>query len=270
MNPNPPVNAVDMQTTLALQTALTTQVLGRPLRYLPSVTSTQDVARAAAEAGEPEGLAVVAGQQTAGRGRAGRSWWSPPTGGLYVSLLLRPQVAGEQIAWLTMCLALGAVAGVEQVCGLAPDIKWPNDLEVRGRKLAGILAEGAFDHGRLSFAVVGLGLNANVDFEGHPDLQASATSLRAELGRPVDLTALLAAVLAHTERHYLALRRGVSPLPAWRARLATLGQAVEARGSDGRLIAGQAVDVLSDGALCIQLADNRVEIVRATDVTLRR
>lgn len=269
MNPNLPVNAVDAQTTLALQAALTTQVLGRPLRYLASVTSTQDVARAAAEMGEPEGLVVVAGQQTAGRGRAGRSWWSPPEGGLYMSLLLRPPLAAEQINWLTMSLALGAAEGVEQVCGLAVDIKWPNDLELHGRKLAGILAEGAFDRDRLSFAVVGLGLNANMTFDAQPDLRASATSLRAELGRPVDFPPLLAAILAATERHYLALQQGISPVPAWRARLVTLNKVVDARMEDGRQVAGRAVDVLPDGALCIQVAGGAVEIVRASDVTLR-
>jgi len=115
-------------------------------------------------------------------------------------------------------LGLGTAAAVEQICGLRPDLKWPNDLELRGRKLAGILAEGAFTGDRLGYVVAGLGLNANVDFAAKPDLQTIATSLQQELGRPVDMAALLVAILERTEVHYLELRRGISPVPAWSAR----------------------------------------------------
>lgn len=253
----------------AAETALQTHLLGRPLRYLPSVESTQNVVRAAAEASAPEGLVVVAGQQTAGRGRAGRSWWSPPDGGLNMSLLLRPPLSGEQAPWVTMCLALGAAEGIEAVCGLRPDLKWPNDLEWRGKKLAGILAEGAFSGDRLAYTAAGLGLNANVDFGGQPELREIAVSLQQALGHPVDLAALLAAVLHRVEHHYLAACRGVSPVPAWSARLITLGRPVAAQLPDGRRLAGMASGVLDDGALRIRLDDDREEIVRAVDVTLR-
>jgi len=227
-----------------LETQLTTHLLGRPLRYLPSVASTQDTVRSAAEAGAAEGLVVVAGQQTAGKGRAGRSWWSPPAGGLYLSLLLRPDMDSRRIPWLTMCLALGAAEAIETTCGLRPDIKWPNDLELSGRKLAGILAEGAFNRGRLVHAIMGLGLNVNIDFSLQPELVASAASLQAALGRPLGLTGLLAAILNRVEQHYLALKAGVSPQPAWSARLITLGRPVRAKAADGRTIRGQASHTL--------------------------
>jgi BirA family biotin operon repressor/biotin-[acetyl-CoA-carboxylase] ligase len=252
-----------------VQARLTATLLGRPLRYHDQVASTQDLVRAAADAGAPEGLAVVAGQQLAGRGRAGRSWWSPPAGGLYLSLLLRPVLPGTHVPWITMCLALGTAEAVEQVCGLRPDLKWPNDLELRGRKLAGILAEGAFTGDRLSYVVAGLGLNANVDFGSQPDLQASATSLQQALGQPVDMATLLVAVLERTEEHYLALRHGVSPVPSWSARLATLNRAIEARLPSGQTIIGTACGILDDGALRIRLDDGQEEILRAVDVTLR-
>lgn len=253
----------------AVEAALATAVIGRPVQYSPSVASTQELARAAAQAGAPEGLAVLAGQQTAGRGRAGRAWWSPPAGGLYLSLLLRPRLAAEYVSWLTMCLALGTAEAVQDVCGLRPGVKWPNDLEVNGRKLAGILCEGAFQDDRLSYVIAGLGLNVALDFSSRPDLAGSATSLQAELGQPVDLTGLVVAVLTRIEDHYLALQQGVSPQPAWASRLATLGQPVQAVGEDGRIIRGLASAVLPDGALCIRLVDGRQEIVRAMDVTVR-
>lgn len=253
----------------SIEAQLRTSLLGRPLLYRASVASTQEVARTAAQTGAAEGLAVVAGQQTAGKGRAGRSWWSPPSGGLYLSLLLRPDLPGEWTPWLTMALALGAVEAIEQVCRLRVDIKWPNDLQWQGRKLAGVLAEGAFTGGRLDYVIAGIGLNVAIDFSDQPELADSAVSLSAAAGAAPDPAALLVALLERTEQHYLALRAGQSPLPAWQARLVTLGQPVQALSHDGRILAGVARDVLPDGALRIELDGGGSAVVRASDVTLR-
>lgn len=252
-----------------IEAQLRTSLLGRPLLYRTSVTSTQEVARTAAQAGAAEGLAVVAGQQTAGKGRAGRSWWSPPAGGLYLSLLLRPDLPGEFTPWLTMALTLGAVEAIAEVCGLAVDIKWPNDLQWQGRKLAGVLAEGAFTGDRLDYVIAGIGLNVAIDFSSQPELAGSAVSLETATGRPVDTVAVLAALLAHTEQHYLAVRAGQSPLPAWQARLVTLGRPVQALAADGHTLTGVAREVLPDGALVIELDSGHRTVVRASDVTLR-
>ncbi len=253
----------------SIEARVQTSLLGRPLVYLESVESTQDVAREAARAGAAEGLAIVAGQQTAGKGRAGRSWWSPPTGGLYLSLLLRPGLPGEFVPWTTMTLALGAAEAIEQVCDLAVDIKWPNDLQWQGRKLAGVLAEGAFTGGRLDYVVAGVGLNVAIDFSAQPELAGIAVSLHTAAGRPVNPVELLAVLLERTEQHYLALRAGHSPLAAWQARLHTLGRPVTARAADGQIHTGVARAVLPDGALRIDLDDGGSAIVRASDVTLR-
>ena len=115
--------------------------IGAPLYTFESLPSTQEWAHAAALQGAQEGTAVVAGQQTAGKGRLSRNWWSPPNGGLYVSLVLRPRITPRQLAWVTMVVALGAAEAIEEVCGVRPDLKWPNDLTWQGRKLAGVLAE---------------------------------------------------------------------------------------------------------------------------------
>jgi BirA family biotin operon repressor/biotin-[acetyl-CoA-carboxylase] ligase len=253
----------------SIEARLRTSLLGRPLVYLASVESTQDAARKAAQAGAAEGWAVVAGQQTAGKGRAGRSWWSPPSGGLYLSLLLRPNLTNEFTPWVTMTLALGAAEAIERVCGLAVDIKWPNDLQWQGRKLAGVLAEGAFTGNRLDYVIAGIGLNVAIDFSSQPELAASAVSLHEAANRPVDPVELLAALLEHTERRYLALQAGHSPLAAWQARLHTLGRPVTARADDGQIHAGIARAVLPDGALRIDLDGGGSAVVRASDVTLR-
>lgn len=254
----------------SIEARLRTSLLGRPLVWLASVASTQDVVRIAAREGAAEGLAVAAGEQTAGKGRSGRSWWSPPAGGLYLSLLLRPDLPGEQVPWTTMALALGAAEAIEQVCGLAVDIKWPNDLQWQGRKLAGVLAEGAFIGDRLDYVVAGIGLNVAIDFSGQPELAGSAVSLEEAAGWPVDAAELLAALLWRTEQHYLALRAGHSPLAAWQARLHTLGHAVSARAANGQVYHGVARAVLPDGALRIELDGGGSAVVRASDVSLRQ
>jgi BirA family transcriptional regulator, biotin operon repressor / biotin---[acetyl-CoA-carboxylase] ligase len=253
----------------SVEARLHTALLGRPLVYLDSVESTQEIARTAARQGAAEGLAVVAGQQTAGKGRAGRSWWSPPAGGLYLSLLLRPHLSSELVPLTTMTLALGASEAIEKVCGLRVNIKWPNDLQWQGRKLAGVLAEGAFTGGRLDYVVAGIGLNVSIDFSAQPELADIAVSLDAATGGPVDAVRLLAALLERTEQHYLALQVGQSPLAAWQARLCTLGHPVTARAADGQTYHGIARDVLPDGALRIDLDGGGSAIVRASDVTLR-
>lgn len=253
----------------AIEARLRTSLLGRPLICLASVESTQTIAREAARQGAAEGLAVVAGQQTAGKGRAGRSWWSPPSGGLYLSLLLRPHLPGELIPWTVMALALGAAEAIEQLCGLAVEIKWPNDLLVQGRKLAGVLAEGAFTGSRLDYVIAGIGLNVATDFSGQPELADTAISLEAALGRAVDPASLLAALLARSEQHYLAMQAGISPLTAWQARLETLGRPVTVHLADGRHLHGVARAVLPDGALRIDLEGGGSQEVRANDVSLR-
>jgi BirA family biotin operon repressor/biotin-[acetyl-CoA-carboxylase] ligase len=254
----------------ALAARLNTTLLGHPLTYLDSVASTQAVVRTAALAGAAEGLAVVAGQQTAGKGRAGRSWWSPPSGGLYLSLLLRPKLPGDLVAWAIMALSLGAADAIEQVCGLHVEIKWPNDLQYQGRKLAGVLAEGAFTGQRLDYVVAGIGLNVAVDFSSQPELAKSAVSLHQAAGHPVDQAELLAALLEQVEIRYLQMQRGHSPLADWQARLHTLGRPVLARLASGRTLTGVASAVLPDGGLRIDLEEGGSEVVWASDVTLRQ
>jgi BirA family transcriptional regulator, biotin operon repressor / biotin---[acetyl-CoA-carboxylase] ligase len=253
----------------AIRQALTTQLLGHPTLFFASTGSTNDVALQHAAEGAAEGLLVVADEQTAGRGRLGRSWWSPPGSSLLISILLRPPILVHQAAQLTMCLGLGAVEGIEDVTGLRAALKWPNDLLLDGLKLGGMLTELRTDGDRLLFAVLGLGLNANVQFPRTSELAGTATSLLLALDRPISRVTLLAAILAHTEAWYTRLLAGMPPHEAWAARLDTLGRRISVSTSAG-VQRGIACGVTREGALLVQDEAGVVHSVWAGDVTTMR
>ncbi len=253
---------------LSIAQALHTRRLGHPVIYLERTGSTNDVVLREAAEGAPEGLLVVADEQTAGRGRQDREWWAPPGTALLMSLLLRPSMAAGLASQLTMCLGLGAAEGVEQIAGLHPRLKWPNDLLLDGRKLAGMLTELRLSGDQLAFAVLGLGLNVNLDFTS-TDLAPFAVSLQMALGHPVERLPLLAAILERCESWYERLLSGESPHAAWSARLETVGRPVVVSLADGTL-EGLAVGVNAQGALLVQADDGQVHTVWAGDVSSLR
>lgn len=246
--------------------ALTTRALGREFIFEPSVGSTMDVARGAAAHGAPEGTVCAADEQTAGRGRLGRSWVNPPAVNLASTLILRPPTAIlRQIAMMT---PLAIAQAVEEVCGLRPDLKWPNDVQIGGKKLAGILIETDFADPEHPVVYVGAGINVNFDPREHEEIRGIATSLRAELEREVDREALLAAYLGRFEGLYDDAKAGRSPHAAWKSRLVTLGQRVHVS-SQGGEIDGVAEDVDADGSLLVRQGDGTLAEIEAADVTLR-
>lgn len=247
-----------------------TSVVGERILYFASVGSTNDVARTLATLGAPEGIVVLADEQTAGRGRRERSWLAPAGTSLLFSLLLRPRLAPDHWQRLTMACSLALAESTECQTGLVVSLKWPNDLLIGGRKIAGVLTELGTADGRLEYAVVGIGLNANLDFSEPQvaSLAGQATSLAREMGSPVAREPLLASILQHVEARYLALCRGWSPQQQWTARLATLGQEVAVSGAQRRL-EGRAEGVDRDGALLLRLKDGQVARVLAGDVSLR-
>ena len=255
-----------------IQATLTTHVFGRDLVILPRTGSTNDVAKDLAAQGAPEGTVVLADEQTAGRGRLERHWSAPAGACLLCSILFRPNLLPIQAPWLTMLCALAAADAVQQVAGLPVSLKWPNDLIVPSpnwKKLAGILTETGIIGERLSFVVVGIGVNANVAPRDLPNLAPNAASILAETGREVDRAALLASLLAGVETRYARLRTGAGPRAEWAARLATLGQRVNATTSTETLT-GVAETVDEDGALLLRTPDGVLRRFLAGDVTLAR
>jgi BirA family biotin operon repressor/biotin-[acetyl-CoA-carboxylase] ligase len=277
---------MDPMDASSIQTALSTRVFGRRLAYLSSTRSTNDVAKDMAAQGAPEGTVILAEEQSAGRGRLGRRWLAPPGTCILCSILFRPDLPPTQAQRLTMLCSLAAADAVAQVAGLCVSIKWPNDLVVKfqipnskfqtsnlrspsWKKLAGVLTETGLTGERLDFAVVGIGINVNVEPEVLPTLAPDATSILAEAGRRVDRVALLVALLGGVEQRYGALQAGVSPHREWAARLATLGQPVEVTTSEG-VLKGVAESVEEDGALLLRTPGGALRRLLAGDVTLAR
>lgn len=221
----------------------------------------------AARRGAAEGTVLVADHQTAGRGRLGRTWQAPPGSSLLASVLSRPDVVPEAVHLVTMAVALAAAEACDEVAGVAPRLKWPNDLVVvdrRGpRKVAGILAESVLDGDRVGALVVGIGLNVNWPADLPPDLAPIAVSLNHLVGRPVDRVALLEVFLLRFERWYGAATAspGDEVVDAWRGRSATLGTRVRVELAGPKLLdafEGRAVDISPEGHLVV-LADGETE-----------
>lgn len=229
--------------------------LGRPCWYHPVTGSTNDDAAALAEQGAPHGAVVLADQQTAGRGRVGRSWFSPPDHNLYFSLILRPSTAPSETALLT----LAAGVAIAEVLGL--QLKWPNDVVAPGfRKVAGLLCEMDVCDGRVVSVVLGVGINVNQPgFPSDLPLAASLRTLGGEVVERHGLLARLLPVLEHRTQQIVDDRAAV--VRAWSALSATTGQRV--RVGD---IEGVATGLRADGALLLRLDDGREHAVVAGDV----
>ncbi len=245
-----------------ISAALTTRTLGQIIETYTVVRSTNDLARAAAERGAPEGLLVVADVQEAGRGRRGRVWQAPPGGAILASLLLRPQTPLTQAFAPTMLMAL-AIMRAAQAWGVPAGLKWPNDVLVHGRKLAGILSEGTTRAGFLDFVVMGFGVNVGFD-PASLDLSDRATSLQHELGGPhPDRAVVLGRILLEAEKRYHAWQIGGYALlwSEWASALVTLGTQVRVEVGDGEIVSGTAVRVEYDGTLIVATSSGERRVV---------
>lgn len=259
---------MDSLTAADIRRTAGTSLIGRRVVYRRSVGSTNELAGELAAAGAEEGTLVLADEQTAGRGRLGRSWLAPAGSSLLLSLLFRPSWTPPQAVRLTMICSLAAAEAIEEQTGLHVNLKWPNDVMIDGKKVGGVLTELSVIGGVLDYAVVGVGLNVNFDPSLTPQLSDSATSLLRESGRPVSRLSLLAALLGQVESNYGRALAGWMPHQAWSARLETLGRWVQVVTPNGQE-EGLAETVDADGALLIRRSDGRPVRVLAGDVTLR-
>jgi BirA family transcriptional regulator, biotin operon repressor / biotin---[acetyl-CoA-carboxylase] ligase len=237
--------------------------LGRELHYLSVVSSTMVAAKYFAEGGTPSGAAVLAEEQTDGHGRLGRRWLSPPGVNLYFSVILRPP--SERLRALAMMLPLAIADGLHKATGLDCTLKWPNDVHVGGRKIAGVLIESAVTGKEPWLTIAGSGINVNYDPSTEPEIATLATSVLRETGRTAQREPILAACMNALERWY------EGPIDAarqiWRERLSTLGQTITV--SSGRSVErGVAEDVRDDGSLVLLREDGSRVTVSAGDVTL--
>ena len=243
-----------------LREGLSARVFGGQIACFTRVTSTMDAARDLAREGAPEGALVVAESQTGGRGRLGRAWVSPP-GGLWRSLLLRPDVAAERLPLLGLVFAVGCAEGLSRAARTVIGVKWPNDLILEGRKVGGLLLETEMAVGRAHLVIAGVGVNVNLEVGDFPsELQTRATSLKLNLGRPVDLAQVARCVLDDLEKRYLAWKAGETAelLTRWRELDVAAGRPVRVLG-ERLTIAGIGRGVDDTGAFLVETGPGRVE-----------
>ncbi len=239
--------------------------LRRAVRYFPECESTNDEARALAEAGEPEGALVIADFQTAGRGRLKRAWQAPDGSSLLFSLLLRPPIEPAQALLPVMAVSLGVMEGIRRACDLPARLKWPNDILIDGKKAGGILCELGLDGAALNYVIVGAGLNVNFDPRAVAGIPPDATSIQMELGCRQPSAELLRAILEEIEPRYGKIARGESLREEWARALDTIGRRVKVVLPEEEF-AGTAENVDESGALLVRLDDGLLRTVLAGDV----
>ena len=261
----------DLLETDGLEQWLTTETLGRTVHVKPHTTSTNDDAKHLAREGASEGTVVLAEQQHRGRGRQGRSFVSPAGVGIYMSLLLRPQVEISRLPQLTLLAAVATADAIAEVSALSVELKWPNDVMIHHKKTGGILTESVFQTSLSPVAIVGIGINVNTALEQFPaELRHQVTSLALATGRFVSRPRLIAAILTHFEPLYHVFQQqGLGPiLPRWLHYGRIAGKPVRCSTEHG-VQEGIVVGLDEGGALLVQGRDNaRLRIVSGEVVFL--
>jgi len=236
---------------------LQTKWLGRSIHYYEQLDSTQTKAHELAREGAAEGTLVIAEQQTAGRGRMGRTWHSPKGKGIWMSAVLRPQIPLQFAPQLTLLIAVALCRAIRQVTSLPAGIKWPNDLLIDGKKICGILSESVAEDEKPLYVIAGIGISANLRGDDYSDeLKAVATSLQIESGKAVDRTELLCQFLQELESLYVLFQeQGFAPVKLlWEALTVSLNRGVRTQTPQGQL-EGTAVGLDDSGALIVRTED---------------
>lgn len=233
---------------------LKTKFLGHKVYAYRNTRSTNDVALHLGENGAPDGTLVIAEYQTAGRGRPGKSWLSPPGCNILASLILQPEIQPYQAPLVTFLASSAVVNAIRFLTKLPAQIKWPNDVLINGKKVCGILTEIGVTKGNETFLVVGIGINVNIARDSFPtSLKSTATSLNILLGYEVSRIQLLQQFLLEFEKRYILLKRGemIKITSEVKHLSGILGCRVRME-RDGEVIVGQAVDIDEDGALVLR------------------
>jgi len=246
------------------------QIIGGSVRVLNSTTSTNDEAERLAADQEPEGLVVFSESQTHGRGRMGRKWSSPGGKGLWFSILLRPILSANECTQLTVASAVSLVRAINETTGITPDIKWPNDLLIREKKIAGILTEMHAELDCVRHVIIGVGIDVNQNHSDFPvQLRKTATSLKIVSGATVDRTALAEAILREMDKDYKRVLHGRFNQIAqeWADHCGTLGKEVDIKTGRNR-VTGRAESLDETGALLVRTQHGRIERILGGDIAV--
>lgn len=253
-----------------IRLGLKTETLGRHIHYEESVDSTQRIAHRLAYEGAPEGTVVIAEEQVSGRGRMDRKWHSPKYTGVWMSVILRPNIPPPKAPQLTLITAVAVVQAIEELTGLHPQIKWPNDILMNGKKVTGILTELQADADRIISIIIGIGINVNQQAEDYPgELKDIATSLSIEKGEKLQRAELIKILLGKLEHLYkLYLDKGFHPIKLlWESYAVSIGKDLTARTITGS-IHGKALGITEDGVLMIEDIEGKIHHVYSADIEL--
>jgi BirA family biotin operon repressor/biotin-[acetyl-CoA-carboxylase] ligase len=243
---------------------LKTRFIGRQIHYYRQVATTMETARGLAKKGAVEGTVVIAGTQTAGRGRIGRTWLSPE-GSLAMSVILKPPL--KNLPHLIMIASLAAVRAIKHIAGIEASIKWPNDVIINGKKVCGILIENEVAGSSVTYADIGIGINVNFNPRNFPEIADIATSLSHEAGSEISRVELAADLLNELEKLYLEAQRGASVHREWQQNMETPGKRIKV--DTGTAVEqGYAETVTENGNLILRRADGSLVEIVAGDVTV--
>lgn len=259
----------DKVTENELLLGLQTDWLGKRIVYKETVASTQKEAHQIAEEAA-EGTVVIAEEQQSGRGRLARSFHSPPGTGIWMSLILKPDLPPFKAPQFTLIAAVAVAEAIQSVTGTAPEIKWPNDLLLNGKKITGILTELQADADRIRSIIIGIGINVNQS-SFPEELADIATSIAMETGRPVSRAALVQEIFRNMEALYNEyIEHGFAPIkPKWERYAVSIGRRLLARTPSGT-IRGQALGITEDGVLKLEGEDGTVHDIYSADIEIDR
>lgn len=252
-----------------IRLGLTTKRLGQKIHYEETVHSTQKIALQYSMDGAPEGTIVIAEEQTSGRGRLNREWYSAKYTGVWMSIILRPNLLPQKAPQLTLITAVAVVQAIEEITPLLPQIKWPNDILINGKKITGILTELQAESDQINSVIIGIGMNVNQ--ESFPrELESIATSLLIEGGQKVNRAKLIQALLTKLEGLYdLYLQEGFYPIKLlWESYAVNIGKRISARMLK-ETIDGKALGITDDGVLLLEDDKGNIHHVYSADIELQ-
>jgi BirA family biotin operon repressor/biotin-[acetyl-CoA-carboxylase] ligase len=254
-----------------IQLGLKTEFMGRHIHFEEVLSSTQKIAHTLAGDGAKEGTIVVADQQTSGRGRLARAWYSPKQTGIWMSMILRPKIPINKTPQLTLLTAVALIQAIEEVTGLTPEIKWPNDILINGKKIVGILTELQAEADRVHSVIIGVGMNVNHTLDQFPEeLQAIATSIAAETGEQADRAQIIQAIMMNFEKLYTSyLVHGFKPVKLlWESYAISLNKNLIARTLQGT-IRGRAIGIDDEGVLLLETNEGNIEKIYSADIEIQ-
>lgn len=264
------IKAPDLVTANEIRLGLKTKFIGQQIHYQEKVDSTQKIAQRLGLENAPEGTVVIADEQQAGKGRLGRVWHSPKGTGVWMSVILRPNIPLQKAPQLTLLTAVAVSQAIEECTELNVHIKWPNDILLHGKKVTGILTELQAEADQINSILIGIGMNVNQKIEDFPeDLRQIATSLSIEKGEPINRAEVIRVVFHRLEKLYeLYLQEGFKPIKLlWESYAISIGRRITARTLTGNLH-GKAIGITEDGVLELEDDAGEIHFIYSADIEL--